>query len=165
MSPGRCQHPLYQRRLIVTRLRLVALRAARLLQHLAGPSLGTRVLLLELLGRRPLPGRAHQFFSATYFSIRLSSVSSATNSLSRLFSSSSSLSRLASSAFIPPYWFRQRRYVASLTSNACSTAAISFPALNIASASRSLRTISSGPCFLRFPVIKGLLAQWARKPS
>ena len=26
----------------------------------------------------------------------------------RLFSCSSSLSRLASSAFIPPYWFRQR---------------------------------------------------------
>jgi transposase len=47
---------------------------------------------------------------------------------------------------------------AKITSKACSAAASSFPAFNIASASRSLRTTSSGLCrFLRFWDIASLL--------
>jgi hypothetical protein len=47
-------------------------------------------------------------------------------------------------------------------SSACRTAARSFPALCITSASGSFRTIYSSPYrILRFPVIQGLLALWA----
>jgi hypothetical protein len=67
---------------------------------------------------------------------------------------------LASSLFIPPYWDRQQVSVASLTSKDCSTAAMSLPALSIASASRSFATISSGRCFFRrLSVIESLLPQ------
>src|SRR5258705_2938480 len=73
----------------------------------------------------------------------------------QLFSSSNFASRTASSAFIPPYWLRQRAYVLSLTSSACSTAAKSLAELSIASASRSFLTTCSGLCrFLRPVVIK-----------
>lgn len=81
----------------------ISLRAARLLQHRARPSLGNRELLLQVRGRRTLRRRAHQFFDATCFSIWLSRDRSATNCFSRRFSSSSSESRFASSDFIPPY--------------------------------------------------------------
>ena len=55
------------------------------------------------------PGRRAQNFSrATSFSISMSSACSATIRLSRRFSSFSRFSSLASSAFRPPYWFRQR---------------------------------------------------------
>jgi hypothetical protein len=138
------QHPTHQSRFVAPRLRLVTLTRARLTDHLARPSLGNRELTPELLGRRTLPRRAYQFPSAMCFSIRLSSVSSATTSLSFLFSSSSFFSRIASSAYIPPYWRRQRSSVDSLTSSDCNTNARSFPALNIASASRNFRTICSG---------------------
>jgi hypothetical protein len=83
MSPNHFQHLLHQGRLVIPWLRLVTLRAPRLIQHLAGPPLGNRELPLEILSRRSLPGRAHQFFSATCFSMRLSSVNSATISLRR----------------------------------------------------------------------------------
>jgi hypothetical protein len=54
-----------------------------------------------------------------------------------LFSSSSSLSRLASSAFMPPYWWRQRWNVASLIPRAWQTSPIVRPAASMPSASRS----------------------------
>ncbi len=75
----------------------------------------------------PLPIRAYQFPSATYLSIWISKDWSATKRLRRLFSPSSSFSRLASADFIPPYCISQRSYVDSLTSKACSTAAIFWP--------------------------------------
>src|SRR5439155_1255046 len=53
-------------------------------------------------------GWAHQFPFATSLSACFSSAWSATIAFKRAFSRSSSLSRLASSAFIPPYWLRQR---------------------------------------------------------
>src|ERR1700722_9754931 len=164
-SPRDLQHALGQGQLIVPWLRLVTLRAARLLQRLTRPPLGYRELLLKVCGRRAPPRRAHQFFSATCLSIRLSSVSSATSSFNRLFSSSSSFKRFASSDFIPPYWLRHRKYVASLFSRNCSTAATSLPALSIASASRSFRTISSGPRhLLRLPASKVSLPSGLREP-
>jgi hypothetical protein len=46
---------------------------------------------------------------------------------------------LASSAFIPPYWLRQRWKVTSETSRAFATSAIGLPSASISSASRSLR--------------------------
>jgi len=77
----------------------------------------------------------------------------ATYCFSRRLSSSKCLSLLASSHFIPPYWARQRLSVDSLISKAGNTAARSLPALSIASASRSLATISSGRCFFRHLVV------------
>src|SRR5690606_8030177 len=136
--------PAAQRRFVRPRASPIPLRAPRLAQRRARPSLGDLELRLEPRGRRTPLRRAYQFFDATCLSIRMSRAWSATISLSRLFSSSSSFSRLASSDFIPPYWFRQRWYVPSLISSACSTAARSWPAFSIASASRSFFTICSG---------------------
>src|SRR5690606_17461232 len=147
------QHPLGQSRLVVARLRLVALRAAWLIDHLARSALRDLKGLLQILHGCPPSRRAYQFPSETCFSIWMSNAWSATICFRRLFSSSSSLSRLASSAFIPPYCFRQRRYVDSLSSRACSTTASSLPALSIASASRSFRTICSGVCRFRRLVV------------
>jgi hypothetical protein len=62
---------------------------------------------------------------------------SATKRLSATFSFSSSFSRLASSAFIPPYWARQRWKVTSETSKAFATSAVVLPSPSISSASRS----------------------------
>ena len=79
------------------------------------------------------------FWSAKQKSIRAMSsregirvARGATSSFSCLFSYSITLSRLASSAFIPPYCFRQRSYVDWLISRACNTADSSLPEFNIA---------------------------------
>lgn len=153
-------HPPTQRRFVVPGRRFVTLTAPRLIQNFAGPSLGNGKLGLQRFDRGPLPGRAHQFPALTCFSIRMSSCCSATISLRRLFSSSSCFSRFASSDFIPPYCFSHRWYVDSLTPSACSIAAASWPAFNIAAASRSFFTISSGVCRFRRIVIFGLLARF-----
>src|SRR5690606_33081757 len=129
------QHPLRQRRFVIPRFRRVALRAAWLIDHLARTALRDLELFLKLLHGCSLARRAYQFPWATCLSILMSNSFSATISLSFLFSSSSSFRRFASSAFMPPYCFRQRSYVVWLTSRACSTAASSLPALSIASAS------------------------------
>ena len=129
-KPGSLSHDLTQpateRRLIRLRPRFIPLRTPRLIHDRARPSLGDLEPSLKFGHRRTLPRRAYQFPEATCFSIWLSSDRSATSCFSRRFSSSRSFSRFASSDFIPPYWFRQRWYVASLTSSACNTAARSF---------------------------------------
>ncbi len=87
---------------------------------------------------------------------------SATKVFSRLFSSSSCFSLLASLNLIPPYWDRQRSNVDSLPSKAYNITAAFLPPLSIASASRSLATISAERCFFRrFVAIESLLAFWA----
>ena len=63
---------------------------------------------------------------------------SATIRFKDAFSRSSSRSRLASSAFMPPYWFRQRWKVFSETPRALATSAVDLPSPSIRSASRSL---------------------------
>jgi hypothetical protein len=75
---------------------------------------------------------------------------SATRRFSWPFSFSSSFSRLASSAFIPPYWLRQRCKVCSETSRAFAASPIVFPSESICSAIRSLRMICSGLCLCLF---------------
>lgn len=60
------------------------------------------------------------------------------------------------SACIPPYWFRLRWNVCSLTPKARTTWATLLPAASIASASRSLVTICSGVCLVRF-IVESLL--------
>ena len=81
---------------------------------------------------------------------------SATIRFSRWFSSRGWLSSLASSAFIPPYWQRQRWKVASLISTCLVTVARSCASHRSRSASPSFRTICSGVCFL--PFVELLLA-------
>ena len=73
------------------------------------------------------------------FSATFSSSLSATRRFREVFSRSSSRNRLASSAFIPPYWLRQRWKVTSETSRALATSAIDLPSPSISSAARSLR--------------------------
>src|SRR5438552_3274238 len=80
----------------------------------------------------------------------MSSAWSATMRLSLPFSSFSRRSSLASSAFMPPYWLRQRPKVCSLMPSSLATSATFLPSLSSRSASRSLLTICSGVCFLPF---------------
>ena len=54
------KHPLHERRLVGSRLRLESLTAARLIDYFACPSLGDPERRLKLGHRRSLPGRAHQ---------------------------------------------------------------------------------------------------------
>src|ERR1019366_10812334 len=95
----------------------------------------------------PPARRAHHFPVATSSSISICSSRSATIRFSRWFSPRSGFSSLASSAFMPPYWFRQRCSVASLISRALATAATSWPCPASWSTSRSLRMICSASVF------------------
>src|SRR5215207_8348974 len=70
----------------------------------------------------------------------------ATIFLRRAFSDSNSLRRFIASAFVPPYWLRQRWKVASLMPSLLATSGTEAPAASSASAWRSLRTICSGVC-------------------
>src|SRR5271154_2305766 len=70
----------------------------------------------------------------------------ATSFLRRWFSFSSSLRRLASSAFIPPYWLRQRCQVCSEISRCLETSSIVLPSARSFSPSASLRITCSGVC-------------------
>jgi len=72
------------------------------------PTFGNAQLPPSLFDRLPAACRAYQFPSKASLRMALSSSASARSFFSRLFSCSSCLSRLASSAFIPPYWLRQR---------------------------------------------------------
>ena len=74
----------------------------------AGPAFGDREVLDQVFDRLAPPGRTQNFPLATSSSARMFSSLSATSLLSCWFSLRSSLSSLASSAFMPPYWFRQR---------------------------------------------------------
>src|SRR5262249_23397017 len=96
--------------------------------------------------RLPLLLGGHHFFSATSWSICLSSASSATRRFSRAFSASNSLSLLASSCLRPPYWLRQRCRVCSLTPRRWQTWARLSPWARSASACRNLAMTSSGVC-------------------
>ena len=77
-------------------------------QGFACPTLRNGRLFIRLLDRLAPPRRAQQFPSKASFKMSLSSVRSATSFFKRLFSCSSFFKRFASSAFIPPYWCRQR---------------------------------------------------------
>src|SRR6266545_2103903 len=91
-------------------------------------------------------GGGQNFFCTTSWSICLSRANSATRRLRRAFSTSSSLRRLASSAFMPPYWLRQRCRVGSLTPSFWQTWASVRPWARSASACRSFRMTCSGVC-------------------
>src|SRR5262249_37646588 len=127
-------------------LGLLPLRGARLPQHPASAALGDRERFLELPRRLPPLAGGHHFFWATSWSICLSRASSATRRFSRAFSASSSLSLLASSALRPPYWFRHRCRVCSLTPRRWQTWARPRPWARSASAWRSLVMTSSAVC-------------------
>ena len=71
---------------------------------------------------------------------RTSSSLSATRRFNAPFSRSSSFKRLASSAFIPPYWARQRWKVTSDTSRALATSAVDLPSPSISSSRSFLMT-------------------------
>ena len=75
----------------------------------------------------PPARRTYQFPRAISLSASISSSLSATIRFSRAFSRSSSRSRLASSAFIPPYWLRQRWQVCSEISTCFAALAIVCP--------------------------------------
>src|SRR5262249_51440051 len=94
----------------------------------------------------------YHFFPITSFSALLSSVRSATSSLSFLFSSSSARRRLASLTSRPPYLAFQRWYVGPLipclrhTSASFAPASTSFSTPMICSSvNRLFRILSSGP--------------------
>src|SRR4051794_4017222 len=102
------QHPRHQLPFLLPGLGFLPLRRTRLPQHAAGAALRNPKGLLQAPDGLPALGRGHHFFWATSWSICLSRDSSATRRLRRAFSASSSRSLSASSAFMPPYWLRQR---------------------------------------------------------
>src|SRR5262249_20895131 len=141
------QHPRHQPDLfLLGLLRSLPLRRALLAQHAAGAALRDAEALLEEAHGLPPPGGGHHFFWATSWSICLSRASSATRRFSRAFSASSSLSLFASSALRPPYWFRHRCRVCSLTPRRWQTWARPRPWARSASAWRSLVMTSSAVC-------------------
>jgi hypothetical protein len=80
----------------------------------------------------------------------MSSSFSARSFLRRAFSDSSSLRRYDSLVLIAPWWFLQRRKVASRMPSSLATSGTVAPAASLASAWRSLRTICFGEC--RLPI-------------
>src|SRR5690606_15478562 len=76
------QHPLRQSRLVIPRLRRVALRAAWLVDHVARTTLRDIKGLLQILHGCSFSRRAYQFPWATCLSILMSNSFSATISLS-----------------------------------------------------------------------------------
>src|SRR5262245_61465329 len=154
------QHPFHQPTLRILDAGPITLRLSRLTQHPARPSLAHPEAPPHANDRLLPACRTRQFPSRASLSMALSNPASASSFFRRLFSSSSSLSRLASSAFMPPYWFRQRWKVASLIPRAWQTSPIVRPAACIPSASRSLVTICAALCRVRFiespPGLRGL---------
>src|SRR5580700_8459475 len=140
------QQPPRERLLLFLPPGLLSLCGACLPQHAAGAALRHPEGLLEVTRRLPPLSRGHHFFWATSWSMCLSRASSATSRLRRVFSASSSLRRLASSAFMPPYWLRQRWKVCSLTPSFWQTWPMVKPWLRSVSACRSLGMISSAVC-------------------
>src|SRR5690606_38323865 len=65
--PHQLQHPLNQAWLVATRLRPISLARTRLANRSTRPPLGETQLQTHLGHRRPLPGRAQKFPSATIF--------------------------------------------------------------------------------------------------
>src|ERR1019366_9693687 len=128
----------------------VTLRGALLSGHPASPPLRDAEHLAEVHDGVSPARRAQKFPRATSLSIQLSRVRSATTRLSRPFSSLSRRSSLASSAFMPPYWLRQRLYVCSLISSSRATSATFLPSAASRSPSRSLRITCSAVCFRPF---------------
>src|SRR5271157_1344985 len=112
----------------------------------AGVALGDPEPIDEHVDCSPTTVRGQKFPSASSLSIDLSSSASARSFLSRWFSFSSSLRRLASSAFMPPYWFRQRCQVCSEISRCLETSSIVLPSARSFSPSASLRITCSGVC-------------------
>src|SRR5581483_6804026 len=86
----------------------VAQRRAGAAEGLARPPFGDRVSLLEVRRAGPLLRRRHHFFLATSWSMRLSSISSATSSLRRATSDSSCLTRRDASGLAGLKASRQR---------------------------------------------------------
>src|SRR5690606_28142633 len=120
-------HPLHESLVPLRLRRRVTLARPRLAQSPTRPTLGDPEASPHVTDGDASPGRAQKFPLATSFRIWLSSACSATIRFSRAFSFSSSRSRFASSAFIPPYWFRQRWNVVSLTPNPRQTSVIVAP--------------------------------------
>gem|GEM_PF-2002490 len=88
----------------------------------------------QVAGSSPLRARAHHFPRDSSRSAAFSSSASARSRFNVAFSFSRSFNRFASSAFIPPYWLRQRWNEDSEISNARHTPATSSPLASIASA-------------------------------
>src|SRR5215211_7624279 len=124
----------------------VTLARPGLSDHPARPTLGDPKPLPNVLDGCPPPGRAQKFFRLTSFRMLMSTAWSATIFFRRAFSDSNSFKRFIASAFMPPYWLRQRWKVASLIPSLLATSGTEAPAASSASASRSLRTICSGVC-------------------
>src|SRR5581483_1259133 len=138
---------------IGTRTRGTTLGRPVLAEEPTGTALGHPEAFDEHHHRPPATLRGHHFPDANSFNIALSSSASASSFLRRAFSFSSSLRRLASSAFMPPYWLRQRFQVDSAMARWRRTSARSLPALSMRSPSRSLRTTCSGVWRCRFTVV------------
>src|SRR3990170_1813358 len=149
MPSHQFQHPRHQTPPELIPPRSITLRRSWLSQGPARPTFADAQLSPGLADRLPPACRTYQFPESASLRIALSNSASASSFFSRLFSSSSCFSRLASSAFIPPYWFRQRWKVCSLVSKAWQTSPIVLPPASIASASRSFRMICSGLCRFR----------------
>ena len=92
--------------------------------------------LRRLSGVRIFPGQLLQHVDVQAWS--------ATIRLRRWFSFSSSFNFLTSSAFMPPYWFRQRCQVDSVISKCLTPSSILLPSPSSFSPSASLRMTCSG---------------------
>ncbi len=95
-------------RAVVAARGLMALGRAVLAGDPARPALADAEAVAEHRDRLAPAGRAQKFPPAISFNPSMSSAWPATIRFKRWFSRSSSFRRLASSAFIPPYWLRQR---------------------------------------------------------
>src|ERR1019366_2135239 len=140
-----------QGQLVVTRDRRgETLGRAGLAGEATGPALRDPELPLEDRDGLPAAVRGQKFPRFSSFNMSMSSVWSATRRLRRAFSRSNSLSLLASSAFMPPYWLRQRCQVDSVISRWRATSSRFFPSPRSFSPSVSLRITCSGVCLRRF---------------
>src|SRR5262249_31540536 len=146
--PHQLEHPGHQRFLLLAFSGLLPLRRTGLVEDSASPTLGDVEGRTQVPHRSSPPRRAQKFPRATSLSIWLSSIASARSFLSRAFSASSSLSRFIWSAFMPPYWCRQRWKVCSLTASLWQTWAMVRPLPRSTSAWRSRPMTCSGVCRL-----------------
>src|SRR5215208_3543204 len=139
-------HPLDQPAIQLGLTTGVALGGPGLTNHSARPTLGDPQSPTNVLGGSLPPARAQKFPRLTSLRMLMSTAWSATIFFRRAFSFSNSFKRFIASAFMPPYWLRQRWKVASLIPSLLATSGTEAPAASSASASRSLRTICSGVC-------------------
>src|SRR5215212_7912052 len=124
----------------------VTLAGPGLTHRPARPMLGDPQPLPRVLDGGPPPARAQKFARLTSLRMLMFTAWSATIFFRRAFSFSNSFKRFIASAFMPPYWLRQRWKVASLIPSLLATSGTEAPAASSASPSRSLRTICSGVC-------------------